>query len=362
MIVLIALEILLICFVLLLKLYKDYKKKDKTIDYSNNPCFILGFSAVLILISGLRGDFTSDYQNYIDIYNYIGNQDFIEIIKNTNHNHTELLYNLLNKILYSIYPNERLLFLTIASLTVAFFVLAFHESSDFVGISIFLFVSTGLYFSSFNQMRVLLASSITFWGSRFIYRRKIFQYILVVLAAFFIHKTAILMLILLVIYPFRVPKKYRIAIPIFALGIVITTYLGIDKIVDIVTQYVYTAYAQKDAYGMQGLPITSLTVPVLILLNVFLLRKKIDLKNIQEKIWAFALVIYCVLSVACMRIEMFQWITFYFSPYTTLLIPRLICKQKPKKRQVFLLFLIVVFFIYSLCSSSAKLKYIFFWN
>lgn len=362
MLVLAGLEIFIISYMCFLRICNDYKNRKSISDYTNNFVFIFLVSIVLIFLGGLRGNFTSDYQNYTDIYYYIGGQSLGDIVTNANNNHTEVLYNLLNKVLYSLHFNEVILFLIISMFTIFFYITAIKENSASVGISVFLFVSTGLYFASFNQVRVILASAITFWGSRYIYKRQISRFILTVIIASLIHKTAILTLILLIVYPFKISRKCKIALTISTVYVTGITYIAIDKVVDIITQYVYTEYAQNGAYGMDGLPITSLVVPFMVLICVFCAKNQIDVKELREKICFFALAIYLILGVASLRIEMFQWIRYYFQPYTILLIPQLFCKQKSKKRNLSILLVMFSFFLYSLFSSSAKLEYIFFWD
>ena len=112
---LLAIEILI--FSLGFFVCKNYNINNKIVikrkDPSNNIVYLTICFVILVFVGGFRGSFTEDYMNYVWIFQDIGTYKWKDIIFNTYGGHTELVYNLFNKIVYSISSSEILLFFLI---------------------------------------------------------------------------------------------------------------------------------------------------------------------------------------------------------------------------------------------------------
>lgn len=345
--------------------YYSYAGLNKNVkkDMSNNKIFIFWCFGELTIISGLRGDFTHDYKNYADVFHYIGKQSFTDIILNRNDNHTELLYNLINKAIYILTKNEVILFVCISALTVFFFMKAFQKLSDVLWLTVILFVTSGLFFLSFNLVRVCLASGMVFWGINYLKEDRPIKYLLVILVTCFIHKTAIIGIVFFVIYFIKVRKYVYKPISLIAFLAMGGFYVVLRPLISFALQFVYTEYAKEDAYGiMGGLPITSMAVPILICINLIALWKNINYNNKMEKIYFGGTLIYLMISICCLRVEMLQWFLVYFTPLAIVYICNLMSREQGKKKLIYIGANVLVFLIYSLLSSVAKWDYHLFWQ
>ena len=138
--------------------------------------------------------------------------------------------------------------------------------------------------------------------------------------------------------------------------------MGIQPIARFISRFIYTEYAEAGVYGMSnGLPITSMAVPILFLIIIFSFRHSINFADRKEKVWYFSFIVYFIISVAALRVEMMQWLSFYFYGYNFLFIPKLLKKQTKYKTNIWGVLIIALFTAYSLFSSFAEWQYRFFW-
>ena len=363
--VIICIEFIIIFLSQILKKYYSYDGtlKKSRLDYSNNSLFTFIVASILVFFSGFRGDFSTDYSTYTWLYYNIGEQSFKDVILNRNNTHSELLFRILNKFLHSLGANEVVLFFVLSLIIVTLVMKAIIETSESVWFSSLMFVTTGLYFLSFNQVRVVLAGSLVFWGMRFLYSKKIKEYVFVVLLASLLHTSALIMLLFILIDVIKMSKKLQMIYVFLILIICFWVLLNIRETLQIVTNIIYTAYGKEDSYGMhEGLAITSIVIPIFLGIVVLFLRKKIDYQNRKDKIWVLGFVIYFILSVGALKVIMLQWVVVYFQFYTFLLIPELLSRCTYKRKELYTLILTLVLVIYSLNSSAADLNYYFCWS
>lgn len=124
-------------------------------------------------------------------------------ISNGGRSFSEPLFNLLNKILYSISANSALLFATVSFITLLLFFMGIFQNSEMVPYSILLFFATGKYFSSLNQIRQMLAMSIFFYAWKYIKERRPGKYFSCLLAACLIHSSSAIFMPLYFLYGIR---------------------------------------------------------------------------------------------------------------------------------------------------------------
>lgn len=363
-IIIIFLNVIIICICLLSIRYYTYGGffVKKGVDYTNSKIVFAICFICLSLISGLRGNFTHDYNNYVGVFHYIGNQTFWEILSNANNNHTEILYNIINKIIYFFTQNAVVLFCVIAMMTTFFYLLFLKKESHIFGMSVLLFVTSGLYFQSFNLLRVILAAGIITCSISYLEQKKFLQFFLLLITAVMFHKTAIVGLIFFVIYYVKGTKNSIKILSVATCFVSIIAYCVIDDLVSFALRFVYTEYAAIDAYGIStSLPITSLVVPILLIGNIILLRNKINYNSLLDKICLLGAMVYWILCVCTLRVEMIHWLTFYFMPLPIVLIPNLISRMTGIKKSMYIYGNIVLFCLYSLVSSVAQWNYHLFW-
>lgn len=150
----------------------------------------LGFiTIILIVLFGLRGDFTTDYRSYYDMFLIYGKATWRQCIKAR-----EILYALLNKICSIFFDDFYVFLLVIGMMMMFFYYKRIKEDSKNFLISLLIFVILDNYFISFNAMRNILAVAGVFYFSKYIWEEKPWKYIVAILILSEIHTSALIML------------------------------------------------------------------------------------------------------------------------------------------------------------------------
>jgi hypothetical protein len=184
-------------------------------------------------------------------------------------------------------------------------------------------VTVGPFYSSFNIVRQILAVSIVFAGSKFLYERKIIKYCLIVVVASFFHKTALVMIPFYFILNSKIKLKNIIVI---ALGLYLSS-LYLNVIIAFVQRKFYSVYVVS-AYGMTGFSYKNILFPVMNLVFCLFNYKKIDLNSNVNRIWMNAVIFYAFFSVLGLKVQLVQRVSEFFAPYALLLIPLIFSKIK----------------------------------
>lgn len=156
-----------------------------------NLVFIGVSFIVLAVFSGIRYKVGTDFEAYIYIYKYISKISFFEWLNSYSLDSMGLVVFLIAKI-SSILGGVNYFF-GIFSFLIAFLTIQTirKEYSEIIQrMAIFIFLITG-FTEGFNGIRQYLAISICFWGLKYVYQKKFFNFILVILIAFSTHVTAI---------------------------------------------------------------------------------------------------------------------------------------------------------------------------
>ena len=142
----------------------------------------------------LRGQVGTDWLIYDTYYAEISNggREF-----------SEPLFNLLNRVLYTISDNSVLLFAVVGFLTLDLFFRGMYQQSEIVTYSILLFFLSGRYFASLNQIRQMLAVSLFFFAFKYIAERRMVRYYIFVIIACMIHTSAVVYLPVYFLYRIR---------------------------------------------------------------------------------------------------------------------------------------------------------------
>lgn len=320
--------------------------------------FIIPSFLMLFFISTFRGDFTTDYKNYTNLFGLYNRYSFTDLLNAGFQNEIGFIY--FNRIL-GIFTDNVIFFFAIMTFVILFgFFHHFKNYSANMWLSILMFVAAGSYYASFNITRHIFAVAIVFVGSKFLYERKFFKWLLVVILASLFHKTAIIMIPFYFILNFRIKIRNWVLI---AIGSVITILL-FDSIVDFAQQYLYEQYTDE-SYGMWGQAITKLVLPIAFLIFSLFNIKKLEPDNIMHRIWFNAVIFYAFFNILALQVEMVERIGRFFAPYALLLIPYFFSKMKNKYLR-FLYMMILIFFLilynYVILADSVFDPYYFIWD
>lgn len=152
-----------------------------------NRVLFLSLFTILFLASALRINTGNDYSKYVSHCHdvYVGRYVV-----------TEPGFNAIVKLVYGIAGREvpLAIFAIFAFGTILFFLLGMKKQSEDFPLSFYLFMTLGLYFTSYNTVRYYLALAIVFYAMSFAKEKRIVPFIALVLTAMLFHKTAIVVL------------------------------------------------------------------------------------------------------------------------------------------------------------------------
>ena len=358
MIYYIGVNIIILIFSVLIYGLNSSKKLSNKINQRKNAIF--GFCSFLILVffSGFRGDFTSDYKNYASLFHTYNLYSLPEVL--TINFYQEKGYVVFSRLIGEFTNNPMYLMLSTSIFIVFIFFKEFKRNSIKIWLSVLLFINIGAYYTSFNIMRHIIAVAIVFSGSKFLYDREFFKYLVTILIASLFHTTAIVLIPFYFILNTKYNKRNFTAISVSSVIIIIF----IKDILNIVFRFTFQKYANFD-YGITGLNLTSAVVPIAILLFVLFNKNIICLNDIKTRIWFNATFYYAIFSALGLRIQMIQRIAEFFAPYILLLIPLVISNIRSKNQRIIYYYSIVVLLIlynYITLSGTGYDPYYFIWN
>lgn len=189
---------------------------------------------VLSLFAGIRsfrvgtdsGNYTRDFRNQLDIYNF----QFDESV--------EIGYQLLKYILLSLTDEYFWLFFIASLLIVYCYLNIIKKYSVSYVVSVFLFITLGVYSFSFNGLRQGLAMAIFALALPYLLEKKFFMYVIVCLAASLFHVTALFMIPFYFIVNLNVKPLYKIT----------ATFVGSMLVSGFLVDYIATTNERYEGY------------------------------------------------------------------------------------------------------------------
>lgn len=184
--------------------------------------YIIFFALLWIVILGLRHpsmgiDLGYDRSyGYLQAYRELGEYSFTEMLTRPYMNF-ERGYIVLNKILYTICTNYRLLLIVCALIPMISISVWIYKNSAHPFLASLIYLGLPCFVINFSTLRQVIALSITLWAFEYIKKRKPIPFFAVVLLAVFFHKSAIVFLAAYPIYWFKTKRSLQVvslAIPI----------------------------------------------------------------------------------------------------------------------------------------------------
>ncbi|MUV36920.1 Transmembrane protein EpsG [Lentibacillus sp. JNUCC-1] len=158
-----------------------------TITVKPNKLLVFGSMAALVAVSGLRANIgdTYFYKHIYESTDFSWAYIFDE---------KDIGFGILQKGLKTLSDDPQILILTTALLTNVLIVIVLYHYSRKIELSLFVYITGGLFLISMNGMRQMLAAAIAFTAIKFLMEGKFLKYALVVVAASFFHQSALILL------------------------------------------------------------------------------------------------------------------------------------------------------------------------
>ncbi len=208
---------------------------------SGKACLFTIF-LVLAVPAVLRQETGNDYMRYVEVFHLVASRAVVP---------TEPGFNWLARLVYALcgYENYLLLFAIYAVLTVFFFLLAMKRLSPDFAFTLFVFLTSGYYFQSYNTVRYYFALSIVLFALYFFLRREYVWFLLLVGLAALFHKSALLVL---AFYPLalHVFRKWQAVVPaLFGAGMLL-----FKEPVMVLVRKLYPSYEGTEILAAGGRP------------------------------------------------------------------------------------------------------------
>ncbi|MEX9823098.1 EpsG family protein [Raoultella planticola] len=218
-------------------------------------------------------------------------------------------------------------------------------------LSVYIYITFGLYFALYNQVRQGIAMGICFFATKYLLRKEIIKYGLLVLIASQFHITALVMLGMYFICHFKLRIEYKVLIISLA-GAILAPLLIAHMALK---NSRYEHYTEEATGGSHGL----LTVGLYVLMAVFFyfFGRKLRESNSDYKIYECMYIcgVAALLPVAMLGTDPAgpQRIVQYFLYYIMLIFPMIF--ERINKKWIYILFLIMalVYFLLMIASNIA---------
>lgn len=309
------------------------KKNDTKSILMNKFLIIISF-LVLFLPHALRYGIGTDYF-YTYVPGFFATGRGVEF-------YDELGFDLMNKIIYFLTKDYKVLFFICSFLIFFFIYRGIVKNSKNIPLSILLIFLTQCYFYSMNMMRQAIAIAIIFYAFKYIKNNQKIKYIVCTLLASLIHSSAIIMLPFIFIYNIEIGKIKKIIICIILL---LCGNLVGNIIYYLVNTYTSYGWYYNSAFATETVPMTLiLTNLMLFLLNILFYPDKKEEDKEYRLLSNINFIGMCVIIISP-TIPLVYRIVKYFTIYQILFIPEMFNKIKKGKTR-FTIKAIVVGFMF----------------
>ncbi|MBY0145885.1 EpsG family protein [Neobacillus niacini] len=299
-----------------------------------NKLLVFGTMISFIAVSGLRrniGD-TPFYMHTFNINNFTW-----EYVKSQDDIGFAILQMLLKK--YS--EDPQILIFTTALITNVLIIIGLYKYSRLFELSIYIYVTGGLFLVTMNGIRQCLATAILFVATKYLIEGNWFKYILVVIFASLFHQSALILIPISFLVRFRAWSKATLVLLLFSAVIV----LGFDQFSSVLFSAIedsqYSVYSNFNEGGANIIRVIVFGAPLVI---AFFGREK--LRQIYPE--SDVIVNMAIIGLSFMIISTANWIfarfNIYFELYQIILISWII-KVFRKKDQKLVYYIIILCYL-----------------
>ncbi|MBC8079060.1 MAG: EpsG family protein [Gorillibacterium sp.] len=301
-----------------------------------NKLLLFAAATCLILVSGLRNNIGDTFY-YMHAY-ITDDFNWTSVLANK-----DIGFGILQMVLHRYTEDPQLLVFITAFLTNILILLVLYKYSALFELSVYVFLTSGMFVTSMNGIRQYLAAAIVFAGTKYLLEGNWKRYFLIVLLAGTIHQSA---LILIPLY-FLVRRKAWTATTFLLLLTAVVLVFGFNQFADLLFNALQdTQYSHYRTFAEGGANVIRVGVEAIPLLFAYLGRER--LRELFPQIDIF--VNLSLLSLIFMLIATQNWIfarmTIYFSLYQLIMIAWMVKSFRKKDQKLIYLAILVFYFIY----------------
>ncbi|PGZ58652.1 capsular biosynthesis protein [Bacillus cereus] len=290
----------------------------------------------LILVSGLRNNIGDTYF-YMHAYNVTDfNWEHIQ-------NNKDKGFYIFQMILKGYTDDPQAMVFITALITNVLIVLTLYKYSRLVEISLYVYITSGMYLVSMNGIRQYLAAAIIFAATKYIFDGNWKMYVLIVLIASTFHQSA---LVLIPLY-FLIRRRAWSGITFLLLFLAVLIVIGFNQFTEVLFKTIEdTQYGQYKEFHEGGANILRVAVDSVPLILAYIGRDR--LREIFPK--CDYIVNMALLGTVFMFISTQNWIfarfSIYFGLYQLILIAWVIKLFTKKDQKLIYYSILVCYFIY----------------
>ncbi len=313
-------------------------------------CIALSFLSIFV-VSALRYNVGSDYLTYEKWFNKINSLSF----KYADFAFVNLIF------FIKLFTNNSQFLFVVTSFIILFFIFvsAFRYKDDY-DLIIFLFLSLGFYFSTFNGIRQWIAASIFMYSFKYIEEKKFIKYAILVFCSSLFHMSALLLIPCYFIFSHNYKDKTKIIL--LSILIVFSKVVNPYQLLAVIFKIFLPLYYQRYVVGNFSINQNHGTfMPVLLnggmLVYYYIFKSRfLKIYSVQKyekkKNMAFILTIFAILNTINYIFSRISAI--YFIPMIIFLIPDVYKIFGVKIQKVIKLIIIVVGLLYITINTTVK--------
>ena len=318
----------------------------------------------LVCVEGFRNKVGTDFWEYYDMFKIVPNYKLSFIFDFTGNQigQVEKGFIFLIWLIGKVNSNPQFIVFITSLINVFFVVYTLKKYSESFPFSIYLYITTMMYYSAFNGIRQWIASVFLFWAIKYIIEGKWKKYLFCIFIASTIHISS---LIMLPIYWITRSKPFgEKTVIIILIFVILSAFLApflaqFETITEGTRYYGYTSISEEDN-GVNILRVLVAAVPVVI--------SYIFYKKFKEDKEANILINFSILNLLILllarQVTIIARFGMYFELYNLLLYPEFLKLLKTEQKYVFIFVVALCFFVYMyllLPVDSHLLPYRTFW-
>lgn len=291
---------------------------------------------VAIIVSGLRTGIGDTYF-YKHSYSLLAQNPVLPA------EGKDLGFTLFQLILISISTNPQFLVLVTAFITNLCTIIGLYRYRNYFELQLYMFITSGYFLTTMNGIRQAMVAAILFVATPLIIKNKKWLYFLLILLLATIHASALVMVPVYFIVREKAWSK-KIWLMIVALGFGFILYDILEPMIfNLLGNSNYGQYSSFDEGGSSFIRAFIAALPVI---GSYFLKEELE-KWPESKIFVNMSLLNCIILFFSMYNWIFARLSYYFLPYTFVLLPHLIMKwPNTKEKRILYYGFIVCYFIY----------------
>ncbi len=311
-----------------------------------NKILAIGTALTFIIVSGLRRNI-GDTPFYIHTYNI---NDFTwEYVKSQD----DIGFSILQMVLKMYTDDPQFLIFITALVTNLLIVLTFFKYSRLVELSVYVYITGGLFIVTMNGIRQCLAAAIIFAATKFLIERKTIPYMLVVVFASFFHQSALILIPIYFLVKYRAWSKATLVLLLFSAVIVLGFNQFSGALFSVIEGSQYGVYSEFDEGGANIFRVIVFAVPIII---AFFGREKLRRLYPDSDV----IVNMAIVGLSFMIISLANWIfarfNIYFELYQLILVSWIVKVFREKDQKLIYFAIIICYLVYYYYESVINLN------